>query len=80
MENLVKNRILGIIGEQLDINVDDIKLKSKFFDDLGGDSLDMLELMMLIEEEFDINIPDNEIEKFSTVQSIVKYIQKHHSN
>ncbi|HCQ89338.1 MULTISPECIES: acyl carrier protein [unclassified Clostridium] len=63
------------IAEQLSIEEDEIKMESSFIDDLGADSLDIVELIMALEEEFDIEIPDEEAEKISTVGDVVEYIK-----
>ncbi|MBU5225573.1 acyl carrier protein [Clostridium senegalense] len=63
------------ISEQLSLDEDDITLESSFIDDLGADSLDIVELIMALEEEFDIEIPDEDAEKISTVGDVVEYIK-----
>ncbi|MGL4731612.1 MAG: acyl carrier protein [Clostridium sp.] len=63
------------IAEQLSLDVEDISLESSFIDDLGADSLDIVELIMALEEEFDIEIPDEDAEKISTVGDVVEYIK-----
>ncbi|WP_291582626.1 acyl carrier protein [Clostridium sp. UBA6640] len=63
------------IAEQLSIEEDEIKMESSFVDDLGADSLDIVELIMALEEEFDIEIPDEDAEKISTVGDVVEYIK-----
>ena len=64
----------GIVSEQLNVPKDDIKSESKFVDDLKADSLDVVELVMEFEEEFEITIPDEDYEKIRTVGDAVKYI------
>lgn len=66
-----------IIKEQLDVEENDIKPESSFIDDLGADSLGLVELVLAFEEAFQIDIPDEETEKIRTVQDAVDYIQKH---
>jgi acyl carrier protein len=66
-----------IIKEQLDVEEADIKSESSFIDDLGADSLGLVELVLAFEEAFEIDIPDEETEKIRTVQDAVDYIQKH---
>jgi acyl carrier protein len=66
-----------IIKEQLDVEEADIKPESAFIDDLGADSLGLVELVLAFEEAFEIDIPDEETEKIRTVQDAVDYIQKH---
>ncbi len=68
------DRIKEIIEEQLGVDKSEITMESSFVDDLGADSLDIVELMMALEEEFDIEIPDEEAEKISTVADVVEYI------
>ncbi len=67
--------IKEVVVEQLSVNADEIKPDSKFVEDLGADSLDVVELVMALEEKFDIEIPDDEAEKIQTVQDVVNYIQ-----
>ena len=72
----VDERVKGIVAEQLGIGVDEINIESSFIDDLGADSLDTVELVMALEEEFDIEISDEEAENISTVQTAIDYINK----
>ena len=72
----IEERVKGIVAEQLSISADEIKNESSFIDDLGADSLDTVELVMSLEEEFDIEISDEEAENISTVQSAIDYINK----
>tara|TARA_Y100000591_G_scaffold291235_1_gene277636 strand:+ start:49 stop:279 length:231 start_codon:yes stop_codon:yes gene_type:complete len=72
----VEERVKGIVAEQLSIGSDEIENESSFIDDLGADSLDTVELVMALEEEFDIEISDDEAENISTVQSAIDYINK----
>ena len=72
----VDERVKGIVDEQLGIGVDEINNESSFIDDLGADSLDTVELVMALEEEFDIEISDEEAENISTVQTAIDYINK----
>lgn len=65
-----------VIVEQLSVGADEVKLESKFVDDLGADSLDVVELVMALEEKFGIEIPDEEAEKISTVKDVVEYIER----
>ena len=66
-----------IIKEQLDVEEDDIKPESSFIDDLGADSLGLVELVLAFEEAFEIDIPDEDTEQIRTVQDAVDYITKH---
>ena len=75
MEN-IEQRVKKIVAEQLGVNEGDIKHESSFVDDLGADSLDTVELVMALEEEFECEIPDEEAEKITTVQQAVDYINK----
>ncbi len=68
-------KVKDIIVEQLGVDEDDITLESSFIDDLGADSLDIVELIMALEEEFDLEIPDSEAEKISIVGNVVDYIK-----
>ncbi|NLI13285.1 acyl carrier protein [Pelotomaculum propionicicum] len=71
------DKVKSIIVEQLGVEEEDIKMESSFVDDLGADSLDIVELVMALEEEFDLEIPDEDAEKIRTVGEAVKYIQEH---
>jgi acyl carrier protein len=73
MDNLVE-RVKKIVAEQLGVNEADIKNESSFVDDLGADSLDTVELVMALEEEFECEIPDDQAEKITTVQQAVDFI------
>jgi len=72
---MVFEKVKKIIVEQLGVEEDDIAMESSFIDDLGADSLDIVELIMALEEEFDLEIPDNEAEKITTVGDAVDYIK-----
>ncbi|GAB6180590.1 acyl carrier protein [Desulfotomaculum defluvii] len=69
------DKIKAIIVDQLGVEEDDVKMEASFVDDLGADSLDIVELVMALEEEFGIEIPDEEAEKIRTVGDAVKFIQ-----
>jgi len=73
MDNIVE-RVKKIVAEQLGVNEADIKNESSFVDDLGADSLDTVELVMALEEEFECEIPDDQAEKITTVQQAVDFI------
>jgi acyl carrier protein len=79
MEN-VEQRVKKIVAEQLGVNEADVKNESSFVNDLGADSLDTVELVMALEEEFETEIPDEEAEKITTVQQAVDYIKAHASS
>jgi len=70
----VNERVKSLVAEQLGIGIDEINNESSFIDDLGADSLDTVELVMAIEEEFDVEISDEQAENISTVQSAIDYI------
>lgn len=70
----VEDQVRGIIAEQLGLKADEIKNDASFVDDLGADSLDTVELVMALEEEFETEIPDEEAEKITTVQQAIDYI------
>ena len=74
MEN-IEQRVKKIVAEQLGVNEADVKTDSSFVNDLGADSLDTVELVMALEEEFETEIPDEEAEKITTVQQAVDYIK-----
>ena len=76
MEN-IEQRVKKIVAEQLGVNEADVKNESSFVNDLGADSLDTVELVMALEEEFETEIPDEEAEKITTVQQAVDYINAH---
>jgi acyl carrier protein len=73
----IVEKVKAIIQEQLGAEENDITPTASFVDDLGADSLDTVELVMAIEEAFDIRIPDNDPEKMRTVQDLIDYIEKH---
>lgn len=73
----IEAEVKRIIKEQLDVDEKDIKLESTFIDDLGADSLGLVELVLAFEEAFEIDIPDEDTEKIRTVQDAVDYIQQH---
>jgi acyl carrier protein len=72
---MVFEKVKKIIVEQLGVEEDEIAMESSFIDDLGADSLDLVELIMALEEEFDIEIPDSEAEKIASVGDAVDYIK-----
>ena len=70
-------RVKNVIVDQLSVDADEVTLEASFVDDLGADSLDVVELIMGLETEFDIEIPDEDAEKISTVDDAVEYIKSH---
>ncbi|HEX4953560.1 MAG TPA: acyl carrier protein [Thermoanaerobaculia bacterium] len=75
----VLDKVKDIIVEQLGVDEEEVTLEASFTDDLGADSLDIVELVMAFEEEFGIEIPDEEAEKISRVKEAVAYIEQHAS-
>jgi acyl carrier protein len=73
----VEERVKKVIEEQLSVNQDQITKEASFIDDLGADSLDTVELVMALEEEFGIEIPDEEAEKITRVSEAIGYIEQH---
>ena len=72
----IEEKIKGIIVEQLGVNEDQVTPEAKFIEDLGADSLDTVELVMAFEEEFNIEVPDEEAEKLTSVGDVVSYVEK----
>ena len=70
----IEERVKKIVCEQLGVKEEDVKAPSSFVDDLGADSLDTVELVMALEEEFETEIPDEDAEKLTTVQEAIDYI------
>jgi acyl carrier protein len=73
----IEERVTKIVAEQLGVAEGEVSSSSSFVDDLGADSLDTVELVMALEEEFDTEIPDDEAEKITTVQQAVDYVKAH---
>lgn len=71
------DKVKAIVAEQLSVEEETVKPESNFVDDLGADSLDTVELVMALEEEFDVEIPDEDSEKILTVQQVIDYINEH---
>ncbi len=71
----ITERVKAIIVEQLGVSLEDVKPAASFIEDLGADSLDIVELIMALEEEYDLEIPDEDAEKIQTVEDVTKYIQ-----
>jgi acyl carrier protein len=73
----IEERVKKIVAEQLGVKEEDVKPEASFVEDLGADSLDTVELVMALEEEFETEIPDEEAEKITTVQLAIDYIKGH---
>ncbi len=71
----IEDRVKKIVAEQLSVSEDQVKPESSFVDDLGADSLDTVELVMALEEEFEADIPDEDAEKIATVQDAIDFIK-----
>lgn len=72
---MVFDKVKELIAEQLDVKADDITETSNIHDDLGADSLDVVDLVMALEDEFDVEIPEDQVENIKTVGDIVKFIE-----
>lgn len=75
MSNTLFDKVKEIVVDQLDVEPDDVVLEASFIDDLEADSLDVVEMIMAFEEEFDLEIPDEDAEKIKTVQDVVEYLE-----
>ena len=73
----VEEKVKKIVAEKLSVELDEVVPQASFVDDLGADSLDLVELIMAMEEAFDIEISDEEAEKLQTVKDAINYIKKH---
>ncbi len=73
---MIFEKVREIVVDQLGVEEDDVTMEASFIDDLGADSLDIVELIMALEEEFDLEIPDAEAEKITTVGDVVNYIKE----
>jgi acyl carrier protein len=73
----IEERVKKIVAEQLGVKEEDVQASASFVEDLGADSLDTVELVMALEEEFETEIPDEEAEKITTVQLAIDYIKNH---
>ncbi len=71
----IEDRVKDIIVDQLGVNADQVNPEAKFIEDLGADSLDTVELVMAFEEEFEIEVPDEEAEKLQSVGDVIKYVE-----
>lgn len=73
----IESRVKAIIADQLGVSEDEVKPEARFIEDLGADSLDIVELIMAMEEEFETEIPDEEAEKILTVGDTIEYVKAH---
>ena len=80
MSNEIEQKVKAAVAEQLGVNAEDIKNESSFMDDLGADSLDLVELVMSFENEFGITIPDEDSAQLTMVQSAISYVQSKLAN
>ncbi len=76
-EKEIFQKLKTIVLDQLGVNEENVTMEATFVDDLAADSLDIVELVMTIEEEFDLEIPDSDAEKIVTIGDVVKYIEEH---
>ena len=76
-EKEIFQKLKTIVVDQLGVNEENVTMEATFVDDLAADSLDIVELVMTIEEEFDLEIPDSDAEKIVTIGDLVKYIEEH---
>jgi acyl carrier protein len=76
-EKSIEDKVRDIIVDQLGVNAEQVVKEARFIEDLGADSLDTVELVMAFEEEFSIEVPDEEAEKLQTVGDVVAYVEEH---
>jgi acyl carrier protein len=77
MSATIEQKVKNIIADQLGVGEEEIKATSSFIEDLGADSLDIVELVMAMEEEFDVEIPDDQAENIKTVKDAIDYVNNH---
>ncbi len=77
MEQTIEDEIRAVVCEQLNVSPDKVTPGATFVEDLGADSLDVVELMMAVEEKYEMDIPDEDAEKITTVQDVINYIESH---
>ncbi len=75
--NMVLEKVKAILSEQFDVEEDEITPETSLIDDLNADSLDVVDLLMSIDDEFEVEVPDEEVENIKTVDDLVKYIENH---
>ena len=73
----IANKVKEIVSQQLDVDIAEVKEEAQFIEDLGADSLAIVELVLAFEEQFEIDIPDEDTEKIRTVQDAISYIETH---
>ena len=71
------DRVIAVVSDKLDVPADEISAESRFVDDLNADSLDQVELIMALEDEYDLTIPDEDAQKILTITDAVNYIEEH---
>jgi acyl carrier protein len=71
-------KVQELIADKLSVNIDEVTLEASFMDDLNADSLDIVELIMALEDELEMEIPDEDVENFKTVGDVVNYLKNHH--
>ncbi len=76
----IEEKVIELVAQKLNLSKDQVKLESSFVDDLGADSLDLVELVMAMEEAFGLEVPDDDAEKLRTVKDVVDYIKERVGN